>query len=276
MTFTSAWAALGGVVSGAVIRQMIPPAEGVRRARAAGLKAVELDPNLVEGHNLLGQIYMDWDKDFAAAKRELDVSRALNPKSARYWHFLGMWLGQQGQVEEALDAVRRARELEPMTPLYSGNYAVLLYVARRYDELIAFSRPLVEANPNFDQARAMLARGLMATGNLEGALAQLQARLVAGIGQADLGVLYAKMGRREDALLEIKNLEARGREGYGVAFDLALIHVALGELDQGCELLMRAITDYSVLVNWMRLDPRLDPLRGRQCFATAEQRLYGT
>jgi tetratricopeptide (TPR) repeat protein len=163
-----------------------------------------------------------------------------------------------------------------MTPLYSGNYAVLLYVARRYDELIAFSRPLVEANPNFDQARAMLARGLMATGNLEGALAQLQARLVAGIGQADLGVLYAKMGRREDALLEISNLEARGREGYGVAFDLALIHVALGELDQGCELLMRAITDYSVLVNWMRLDPRLDPLRGRQCFAAAEKRLYGT
>jgi hypothetical protein len=88
-------------------------------------------------------------------------------------------------------------------------------------------------------------------------------------------MLYAKLGRRDDALREIERLELRGREGFGVAYDQALIFVALGDLDQGCEKLRRAITDHSMLVNWMRLDPPLDPLRGRQCYADAQKRLYG-
>jgi hypothetical protein len=60
-----------------------------------------------------------------------------------------------------------------------------------------------------------------------------------------------------------------------VAYDLALIYTALGDLDRGCEQLARAVTDHSILVNWMRLDPPLDPLRGRKCYADAERRLYG-
>jgi hypothetical protein len=82
------------------------------------------------------------------------------------------------------------------------------------------------------------------------------------------------MGRREDALREIERLAQRGREGYGVAYDQALIYVTLGDLDQGCEQLTRALTDHSMLVNWMRLDPPLDPLRGRKCYADVEAQLY--
>jgi hypothetical protein len=61
-----------------------------------------------------------------------------------------------------------------------------------------------------------------------------------------------------------------------VAYDEALIYTALGDLDAACEQLTRAVTDHSMLVNWMRLDPPLDPLRGRQCYADAERRLYRT
>ena len=162
-----------------------------------------------------------------------------------------------------------------MTLLYAANYAMLLYEARRYDEAIEFLRPVVEANPRFDQARGILARALAASGDLEGALAQLQARTSPGVYQGDLGVLFAKMGRRDDALSEIARLEERGRHGFGVAYDQALIYTALGDLDRGCEKLALALTDHSVLVNWMRLDPPLDPLRGRQCYADVDKRLYG-
>jgi DNA-binding winged helix-turn-helix (wHTH) protein/tetratricopeptide (TPR) repeat protein len=273
--YAQAWAALGESISAGVLRQLIPPAEGIPQARAAAQRAIALDDNLVEGHYLLGQIYMDYDKDFAAARREYDRALAINDKAARLYHHLGMFEGHLGHLDQALASLRRARELEPMTLLYAGNYGLLLYEARRYDEAIAFLRPLVEANPRFDQARSVLARAMMATGDFDGARAQLLARTQPGPNQSDLGMLYAKLGRRDDALREIERLELRGREGFGVAYDQALIFVALGDLDQGCEKLRRAITDHSMLVNWMRLDPPLDPLRGRQCYADAQKRLYG-
>jgi len=273
--YAQAWAALADANSAAVIRQLMTPAEGLPKAREAAERAIALDDNVVEGHYSLGEILTDHYKDFAGAQREFERARAINDKSGRLWHHYGMWFGHQGRIEEALAALRRARELEPMTLLYAANYAMLLYEARRYDEAIVFLRPVVEANPRFDQARSILARAMAASGDLEGALVQLQARTSQGVYQGDLGVLFARMGRRDDAMSEITRLEERGRAGFGVAYDQALIYTALGNLDHGCEKLALTLSDHSVLVNWMRLDPPLDPLRGRQCYADVEKRLYG-
>ena len=88
-------------------------------------------------------------------------------------------------------------------------------------------------------------------------------------------MLYAKSGRRDDALREIERLEALEQRGFGESYELATIYTTLGDLDQGCRLLGAALTDGSFLLNWMRLDPRMDPLRGRQCFADVETKLYG-
>jgi DNA-binding winged helix-turn-helix (wHTH) protein/Tfp pilus assembly protein PilF len=273
--YAQAWAAMADSYSAGVIRQVMTAAEGVPKARAAAERAIALDDNLVDGHMSLGEILTDHDKDFAAAKKQFERAASLNDKSGRLWHHYGMWYGHTGQLPEALAALRRARELEPMTLLYGANYGMLLYESRRYDEAIEFLKPLVEANPKFDQARSILARAMTASGDLPGALEQLQARTSTGPYQGDLGVLYAKMNRRDEAMGEIGRLEEHGRAGFGVAYEQALIYVAMGDLDRGCEKLALALTDHSVLVNWMRLDPPLDPLRGRQCYADAAQRLYG-
>jgi DNA-binding winged helix-turn-helix (wHTH) protein/Tfp pilus assembly protein PilF len=273
--YAAAWAALGETLSGSVVRQMVPPGETVEKARAAALRAIELDPALVDGHNLLGQIYMDHDKDFTRAKQEYDRSRSINDKSARFWHHYGMWLGQVGRTDDALAALRRARELEPMTLLYSANYALLLYQTRRYEEAVAFLQPLVAANERFDQARSVLARALMATGDLQGALTHMRARIDPGNYRADLGVLYARLGKRAGAQRMLDELSTREVQGFRESYGKALIHTAIGDLDRGCEYLLKAAGDGSLLVNWMRLEPWLDPLRGRQCYADAEKKLFG-
>jgi hypothetical protein len=59
-----------------------------------------------------------------------------------------------------------------------------------------------------------------------------------------------------------------------VAYDETVIYAALGELDRGCETLARAVEDHSVFLGWLRLDPRVDPLRDRQCFTDVEKRVY--
>src|SRR4029453_3088328 len=182
-----------------------------------------------------------------------------------------MWHAQQGRVEEGLADMRRARALEPMTLLLSSNYALILFNARRYDEAIALLAPIIEANPGFDTGRSVLARALTATGRFDEALAQLQARKDVGAWQGDIGGLYAKRGRREDALREIARLDTLQSRGFGESYELATIRATLGQLDLGCESLARALTDGSFLVNWMRLAPRMDPLRGRKCLTHLEK-----
>jgi serine/threonine-protein kinase len=254
---------------------MIPPAEGIPKARAAADRAITLDPDLVDAYVVRVHIEMDHDKNFAAATRDLARARQLGGNSALFWHYSAMWNGQQGRLEEALADMRRARRLEPMTGLLASNYAFILFNARRYDETIQLLTPLVAANPGFDHARSVLARALTATGDFPGALAQLQARSGPYANQGELGVLYAKMGRREEALLEIERLESLEKHGFAEEYEMATIYTTLGELDEACVRLQRALEDHSLLINWMRTDPRLDALRGRQCFAAVEKQLYG-
>ena len=273
--YAEAWAGYARTLSSAVVRQLVTPAEGLPKARAAAERALSLDPEVADAHVTLLHLHMDFDKDFVAATRDLEKARKLGINTASFWHYSAMWHAQQGRVEEGLADMRRARALEPMTLLLSSNYALILFNARRYDEVIALMTPIIEANPGFDTGRSVLARALTATGRFDEALAQLQARKDVGAWQGDLGVLYAKMDRRDDALREIARLETLESRGFGESYELATIQATLGELDAGCELLARALTDKSFLVNWMRLDPRMDPLRGRKCFADVEKKLYG-
>jgi DNA-binding winged helix-turn-helix (wHTH) protein/Flp pilus assembly protein TadD len=272
--YAEAWAGYSRALTGAVVRQKLTPAEGLPKVRAAAERALALDPTVQDALVTLMHVHMDFDKDFAAATRDLEKAMRLGSPSASLWHYSAMWNAQQGRVEAGLADMRRARAMEPMTLLLSSNYALILFNARRYDEAIELLTPIVEANPGFDTGRSVLARALTATGRFDEALAQLEARKDIGAWQGDLGVLYAKMGRHDDALREIARLDALQTAGFGESYDLAAIYAMLGRLDEGCEMLARALTDYSFHVNWMRLDARMDPLRGRQCFADVEKKLY--
>jgi DNA-binding winged helix-turn-helix (wHTH) protein/Flp pilus assembly protein TadD len=273
--YPEAWSAYGEGLSVSVIRQLMTPADGMPKARAAAERSLQLDPGLASGHALLAQILLDYDKDFAAARREIDRALQLNAQYSLALHHLAMWNGQQGHLDAAFASIRQARELEPTRPVFTMNYGLLLYMARRYDEAIAVERRVLESNPKFDQAQSVLSRALLATGDLQGALQQALAKGESGPNQGDLGMVYAKMGRRDDALREFARLDERALRGFAVAYEQALIQATLGELDAACAALERALTDKSLLVNWLRLEPRLDPLRGGKCYVEAERKLYG-
>lgn len=274
--YAEAWAGLSRALSSQLVRQRMTPAEVIPKIRDAAERALALDPLVADGHVTMIHLHMDFDKDFALARSDLEKVRQLGIESSGLWHYSAYFNAQQGRVEEGLADMRRARAIEPMTLLLSSNYAFILYNARRHDEAIELLSPIIDANPGFDTGRSVLARALTATGRFGEALAQLQARKDIGAWQGDLGVLYAKMGRRDEALQEIARLEALQAQGFGESYEIATIQATLGELDAGCESLARALTDKSFLVNWMRTDPRMDPLRGRQCFADVEKRLYGS
>ena len=178
-------------------------------------------------------------------------------------------------MPEALDAMRRARELEPMTLLYNANYGLLLYYARRYDDAIAHVKPLLAAQSRFDQARSVLIRALVAEGKVEAALEQLPLRVSDRPIISDAGLVYAHAGRVADARAEIERIRRMGTEGYGVEYDVAVIEAALGRRAAACEALEKSLGDHSLSLPWMRADPRIDPLRQEACYTAVFKRLYG-
>ena len=274
--FVDAWAALSETYTGAGITQNMPVVDAMEKARAAALRAIELDPKTASGHSALAVIETNFDLNYAQAEKDFLLARDADEAYTRLWHGYGLLRAFQGRVEEAYAYIGRAREREPMTLLYSGSYANLLYHTRRYAEAIEYARTLIASQPRFDGARTVLIQSLVATGDIKGALEQLPLRFSEVPLTSDAGMVYAHAGRRDEALAQIERLERRATEGYGMSYEVAVIYAALGDKEKGCAALLRSLTDHSQWIGWMKLDPRLDNLRGEPCFAEAQRRLLGS
>jgi DNA-binding winged helix-turn-helix (wHTH) protein/tetratricopeptide (TPR) repeat protein len=272
--FAAAWAALAETYMGSGITQHMPIDEAMKQARTAALRAIELDSKLAAGHSALGTIMLHYDFDYTGAEKELLAARDADDHYSRLWHSYGLLRGYQARTDEAFEYLGRARELEPMTLLFTASYANLLYQTRRYQEAIEYIRPLLASQPRFDQVRAILIRALVETGDIQGALEQLPLRYSDTPVLSDAGLVYAHADRRNEALRELEHLERREHEGYGMSYEIAIVHAALGQIDEACAALRHAPEDHSQTLGWLQLDPRMDPLRKQQCYAEVAQRLY--
>jgi DNA-binding winged helix-turn-helix (wHTH) protein/tetratricopeptide (TPR) repeat protein len=272
--FAEAWAAMSETYVGMGTQQQMPLTAAMEQARSTALRAIELNPKLAAGHTALGLVILYYDSDYPAAEKEFLKARAADERYARLWHGFAVLRGFQGRTDEAFDYVGRARELEPMTLLYGANYANLLYYTRRYEEAIEYVRSLLASQPRFDQVRGVLIRSLVETGDIKGALAQLSLRYSEVPILSDDGLAYARGNRREDAVRQLERLRRHGRDGYAVYYEMAIIYAALGQTDEACAALRRARDDHSPTLGWLRLDPRMDPLRAHSCYSELVRGLY--
>jgi DNA-binding winged helix-turn-helix (wHTH) protein/Tfp pilus assembly protein PilF len=271
--FADAYAALSETYVGSGTQQHMKLAAAMEQARSAALRAIELDPKLAAGHSSLGLVMMYYDFDHAAAENQFAEARAADSRYARMWYGYGLLRAFQGRTDEALDYIGRARELEPMTLLYGSGYANLLYYTRKYQEAIEYVRPVLASQPRFDQIRSVLIRALLETGDVKAALEQLPLRYSDVPMLSDDGLAYARAGQRDNALRQVERLERHRAEGHGVSYEIAIIHAALGQTDAACAALRRAFDDHSPTLNWLRLDPRMEPLRAAACYSEAMQQL---
>jgi hypothetical protein len=120
----------------------------------------------------------------------------------------------------------------------------------------------------------VLIRALVETGDIKGALEQLPLRFSEIPLLSDAGLVYAHAGRREDAVRELERLQRRELEGYGMSYEIAIVQAALGNLKEACAALRHAPDDHSQMLGWIRLDPRMDPLRKEPCYAEVSRRLF--
>ena len=236
--------------------------ENGARMRSAVERALELDPLLPEAIATLG-IVQATDLRWADAEASFRKAIALNPSDARSREdFALIVLMPEGRDEEALAQVRRAAELDPLSPTRMMSVAFCLIRQGQYAQAIDIVRPLWTANPSDEFPGQLTARALLASDRSDEALAILE-QLGPG-SHGYLGYAYGKTGRIADAIrIADEDDPARIRHR-------ALVYASLGNRDRCLEAL-RALADSGDFVvdlylgepefAFLRSDPRWQALR---------------
>ncbi len=207
---------------------IVPPREAAPKAKAAALKAVELDDNLAEAHYALAIVksWHDWDLPEADVewKRAIELNPNFPDARAFYSHYLTI----MRRPDEAMPQIQRALELDPFNALFQSLYAFNLESARRWDDAITVARKALSTAPDNPAAQSALENALFAKGMYKEALAVWK-MLYPGdreVGEAlDRG--YAEGGYTGAVKRAAQVLAARGKDVD--TFVIAVLYQEAGE-----------------------------------------------
>ncbi len=249
----------------------VAPKDAMPQLRAAAEKALQLDATLAEAHAFLATFHTNYEWDGSAAADEYKQALTLDADCVFAHQGVGGYLVLTGRGSEGLAELRRAAEIDPLSPEANTILGQGLYFLRRYDDAIVELRTIVDRDPTYWWANTFLGRAYVQKGDLERAVPMLRhARELDPRDPESLGALgqaYAVAGDRTAAQKTIEQLRQRSREGYVAAYDFTVIHAALGETDQAFARLQKAYDDRSFYMTWLKVDPQLDPLRSDPRFA---------
>ena len=255
-----------------------PPSELQPKVISAVRKALELDPALPGAHALMGSLYqMQWQ--WNDAEHEYKLALELDPNDAGAHLSFSSWLLSQGRTEEALAWSRRARELDPIG-ITGNTMGWILFQSRHYDEAIRELRSDLAVHR--DDASTywscwFLGFALIANGQPDEAIPVLQKALaLSERNPAVIGVLvraYAHAGRRTEALRLLDELKRRQQTSYVPSAALVNAYLGLGDNEQTFSWLERAYKEHSMILQYIKVHPFFDPLRGDPRFADLVRRV---
>ena len=218
------------------------PAESLSRARAALERALALDDGLGEAHGVAGLLRFIADFDWAGAEEELRLALELSPGDADAHDAFGWLCSSLGRCDEALAAVRRARELDPMA--HRSDVGSELMRAGRYESALEEAERLLEFDPSFPRGHSLMGWAQIKLGRPEEGIAALEraAELSpdATLFRAQLGQAYAMTGAPEKARTILAGLRTLAAESYVSPYHFAYVHAGLGEHEEAIDWLERA------------------------------------
>ena len=256
---------------------LVPPSRGYAEARESVEKAVELDSDLSAAQCALG--VLEWEERRNAREAERAFLRVLeqNPNHAHTLAVISEMYSALGRHDEAIELGRRVAHNDPLSPLAILWLATTLAMARRYDEAEEALCRGRELDPDFLPGLSETAEVAVQQGRLDDALEAATRAASLGGDQpmyvALRGRVGAIAGRPDDARDALRRLEGLAAERYVPAFEIALLHTVLGNADAAFDALERAIGEHYWRVLFLRVDPRLDPLRDDPRFEPLVQRL---
>jgi serine/threonine protein kinase/Tfp pilus assembly protein PilF len=247
----------------------VAPSETMPKAKAAAMKALELDKTLGEAHAALAYAEWFYDWDWSTAEREFKAAIELNPSSAISHERYSECLLTKTRFDEGIRERKRAEELDPISTHSLGGLGHAYLVMGRYDESIPHFQKALDLYPNAAFIRAQLAWSYAMKRMYPKALAEYDKiaepdKAVAAENQlvADgLGWVYAVAGRRDDALKIAREVEHLSSRTYVDYYQLATIYAGLGEREEAFRLLEKGYQERSVGMLYLRVDPFWENVR---------------
>jgi len=235
------------------------------QAKAAALRAVQLDDDLAEAHTALAVIKHYYDLDWPGAEEDYKRAIALNPNYPLAHDWYAILLTLRGRFEEAIAQVRWSERLDPLSLITSSQAGWVFYFAREYDRGIEAGRKGLELDPNHVPSHLYLGWSYEAKGMYPEAIGQYQKCMALSPGatafKSFLGHAYAVSGRRKEAEQVLDELKARSGRDYFFPARLAAIDVALGNNDEAFALLDKALEERDISVTFIKVEPQFDPVR---------------
>ncbi|MCB1163256.1 MAG: protein kinase [Candidatus Krumholzibacteriia bacterium] len=256
----------------------LPPEQAYPRAKSAAEQGLAVDPELAELHTSLGFIHRHWDWDWDAAAASYERAIAANPDYATAHRWYALLLTGLARHDAALPLIHRARELEPSSVILRTSVGDVYFYARRYEEAMEHYRAAIAMDAESLAGHTDLARALELSGRYEEAIAEYTRGRVIAAGAAPdpssgLAHVYARMGRRDDALAILEQLLAMRAERYISPYGIGSIYASLGEVETALDWLERAFDEHDQTLVLLKVHPRLDPLHGHPRYAALLARM---
>ncbi len=263
-------------------QDFMPPIEVLPKAKAAAARAIELDPTLADAHISMGSVKLFLEWDWAGARLEADRAKELDPAyqatievSTNYGdghHFYCGYLEAIGQADEAIDEIRKAREIDPLSTMLVYELGWSYYAERRYDEALELADQLLQPESDIYMAYLLRANVYEQKGMYDKAIADLNKARTLPSGDvpavmAELGFAYASSGKKAEAKEIVENLKLRSKREFIDPFNMALIYIATGNRKEAFAWLAKAVDSHSVLVVYLNIEPKCDPLRSDPRFS---------
>jgi TolB-like protein/Tfp pilus assembly protein PilF len=228
-------------------------------------RALELDPALAEAHASAGYWKLRYEWSWGESEAALRRAIQLNPSSAEAHQWYARSLAFAGRFAEAGKQLERARELDPLSSTISAHLGQLYLFARQYDRAAERLQKALELNPHHALVLHNLGELLLAQGRFAEATPVLQKSVeLAGESHSHyLGILayaYAGAGRSQDARKVLRELERRTRRGLASTFDVACLHVALGDKERALAWLEEGYERRDPWLTELKVWPWLDSL----------------
>ena len=274
--YAPAYSGLSESYIGLSVFGTMPPTDAFPKARAAALKALEIDDRIAESHVALAHFKNQSEHDWAGAEREYQRAIELNPGYADAYRLYAILLMEARREDEAFAKIKRALEIDPTSVIHNATLGFLYYWARRYDQAIEQLQKTIDMEPShwmahFWQAQAYAQKGMYVEALVE---AQKSRDLSGDSGSSwVLGYVHAKAGRRAEAQREIDELLKLSKHGYIPPYDIAQIYAGLGDKDQALAWLEKADQDRSRGMDYLNVNPVFDTLRSEPRFAALTKRI---
>jgi len=245
----------------------IPSKQALSQAKAAALKAIELDNTLSEPHVSLAFIAETHEWDWTTAEREYKRALQLNPDDARAHHWYAGYLTYVGRFDEGIAEEQRARELDPLSLPINNALAGRLLVAGHYDQALTQLRETLQMDSHFAPTHQTLGWAYLNKGRHHEAIQEFQQALqLSGDDDkdflVDLGFAYAATGNRPEAQKILARLTKLNQQGLVPSGSIAILYGSLGELDKAFAWMDKAYAERDPELTYIKVPGRrFEPLR---------------